>query len=89
LSMPPHQRVSRRPQLRSLLDLQRTLGNRAVLRLIGIEPHPEEPASPVEPAEPPETPSAPDLAGPLKRRWFPGALVSIATVEAVRRWYGG
>lgn len=64
MSMPLHQRVSRRPQLRSLLDLQRTLGNCAVLRLIGIEPHPEVPASSVEPAEPPETPSVPGPAGP-------------------------
>lgn len=84
-----HQRVSRRPQLRSLLDQQRTLGNRAVLRLIGVEPEspePEEPAAtPVAPPPPPE----PDPPPPPKRRWFIGAgvLMFLALVETLRRWF--
>jgi len=53
-------RVSRRPQLRSLLDQQQTLGNRAVLRLIGVQP------TTLNPIEPPEAggPDEPGIAAP-------------------------
>ena len=79
-------KVSRRPQLRSLLDQQRTLGNRAVLRLIGVEPgpQPEAPPTPVVPAEPAPPPEPP----PGKRRWF-GALGALAILEGLRRCSGG
>jgi hypothetical protein len=90
VSSPLHQRVSRRPQLRSLLDQQRTLGNRAVLRLIGVEPEapePEEPASPPVAPQPP--PPEPDPPPPPKRRWLLGigVLVLLAVLETLRRWF--
>jgi hypothetical protein len=83
-----HQRVSRRPQLRSLLDQQRTLGNRAVLRLIGVEPRPLQPVEPPAPLEPRTEPPEPP---PSHRRWFfgIGVIAVLAALEAAWRWFGG
>lgn len=81
-------RVSRRPQLRSLLDQQRTLGNRAVLRLLDLEP---KPPAPEEPPPGPEEPAIPiELPSP-RRKWFfaTGVLAILALLEAARRWFGG
>jgi hypothetical protein len=81
-------RVSRRPQLRSLLDQQRTLGNRAVLRLLDFQPKPTEPE---EPPPEPEEPAIPIELPPPRRKWFfaTGALAILALLEAARRWFGG
>jgi hypothetical protein len=82
-----HQRVSRRPQLRSLIDQQRTLGNRAVLRLLGLEERtPQDQEPPVQPA-PLQEPPPPDP--PARRRWWViGGFLSLAVAEGLRRWFG-